>query len=166
MAILIAIPILGVLLLLQTAVISRFPLLHGFADLVMLAVIAWALQKRVQTAWQWGIIGGLLVGIVSGLPFWATLAIYLLAVSVALALRKRVWQAPILAMFIATFGITLLAHFISIVAVRITGTSLPLLQTLNLITLPSMILNLVLAIPTFYLLADLAKFLYPEALEA
>lgn len=166
MATLIAIPILGALLILQTAILSRFPLLHGSADLVMLAVIAWALQKRVQTAWQWGIIGGLLVGVVSGLPFVATLAIYLLAVLAALTLRKRVWQAPILAMFIATFGVTLLANFISIVAVRLTSASLPLLQTLNVITLPSVILNLVLAIPTFFLLADLAKALYPEALEA
>jgi rod shape-determining protein MreD len=166
MATLVAIPILGILLIVQTAVLNRFPLLHGAADLVMLAVIAWALQKRVKTAWQWGIIGGLLVGFVSGLPFWATIVIYLLAVVIALALRGRVWQAPILAMFIATFCITLLAHFLAIVALRLGGTALPLLQTLNLVTLPSLILNLVLAIPTFYLLTDLAKHLYPETLEA
>jgi rod shape-determining protein MreD len=165
MATWIAIPILGLLLLLQTAVLSRFPLLHGAADVVMLAVIAWALQKRVQTAWQWGIIGGLLVGIVSGLPFWATFTSFCLAVMVALALRRRVWQAPILAMFIAVFVVTVLEHLLAMIALRFSGTSVPPLQSLNIITLPSVILNLVLAIPTFYLLSDLAKWLYPEALE-
>lgn len=164
-ATLIAIPILGSLLVIQSAVLSRFPLLHGAADLVLVAVIAWALQKRVQTAWQWGIIGGLLVGMASALPFWACLAIYLLAAAVALALRKRVWQAPILAMFIATFVITLLSHLISVATLRINGTILPLTQTLNLISLPTVILNLIFAIPAFYLLADLAKWLYPEELE-
>lgn len=164
-ATLLAIPILGVLLLLQSAIFARFPLLRGTADLGLVVVIAWALQKRVQTAWQWGIIGGLLVGLASALPFWASLAIYLLAVAVALALRQRVWQAPILAMFIATFSITLLAHSITFIALRVSGVSLPLGQTLNLITLPSLILNLVIAIPAFYLIADLAKWLYPEQLE-
>jgi rod shape-determining protein MreD len=165
MATFIAIPILGFLVMLQSAVLTRFPLLHGTADLVLLAVIAWSLQKRVQTAWQWGIIGGLLVGLVSALPFWAAISIFALAVVISLALRQRVWQAPILAMFIATFLITLLAHAITVLALRLTGTSLPLVQTLNLISLPTVILNLVFAIPAFYLLADLAKWLYPEELE-
>ncbi len=163
---LIAIPIIGVLILLESAIFSRFPLLHGAADLVLLVVIAWALQKRVQTAWQWGIIGGLFVGLVSAQPFWAAMLSYLIAVAVALALRKRVWRAPILAMFIATFILTLLTHLIMIVALRIAGASLPLQQTLNLITLPSVVLNLILAIPIFFLLADLARWAYPEELEA
>jgi hypothetical protein len=165
MATLIAIPILGVLVLLQTAVFSRFPLLRGTADLVLIAVIAWALQKRVQTAWQWGIIGGLYIGLASALPFWATMIIFLLAVAAALALRQRVWQAPILAMFIATFALTLISHLITMGALRLNGVSLPLQQTLNLITLPSLILNLLMAIPAFFLLADLAKWVYPEKLE-
>ncbi len=43
---LIGIPILGGLMILQTSLLSRFPLLEGTSDLVMLAVIAWALQKH------------------------------------------------------------------------------------------------------------------------
>ena len=65
MAVLIAIPIMGVLAILQSSLVSRLPLLQGTPDLVMLAIIAWALQKRVQTAWQWSIIGGLVVSFYS-----------------------------------------------------------------------------------------------------
>lgn len=165
MATFLSIPILGGLLLIQSAILTHFPLLRGTADLVLVGVVAWGLQKRVHTAWRWGIIGGLLVGLASGLLFWASLAIYLAATGIALALRQRVWQAPILAMFIATFLATLIAHLITLIALRLGGTSLPLLQTLNLISLPSAILNLVFAIPLFYMLADLAKWLYPEELE-
>jgi rod shape-determining protein MreD len=166
MATFLSIPILGGLLLIQSAILTHFPLLRGTADLVLVAVVAWALQKRTQTAWRWGIIGGLMVGLASGLQFWASVIIYLAATGIALALRQRVWQAPILAVFIAVFISTLVAHFITFVALRLGGTSLPLLQTLNLISLPSVILNLVFAIPLFYMLADLAKWLYPEELEA
>ena len=165
MATFIAVPILGILLIFQTAIMTRFPLLHGIAEPVLLVVIAWALQKRVQTAWQWGIIGGLLVGITSQLPFVVSFVIYPLAAGGALLLRKRVWQVPILAMFVATFFGTLLIHMITIITLRISGGQIPIQEALNLITLPSMILNLVLAIPVYALIADLAKWVYPEELE-
>jgi hypothetical protein len=80
-------------------------------------------------------------------------------------LRQRVWQAPILAMFIATFIVIVFANGIAMLSLRLSGISLPIFQSLNLITLPSVILNVILAIPAFYLIADLAKWLYPEELE-
>jgi rod shape-determining protein MreD len=165
MAILISIPILSFLLILQSVIVSRFPLLHGTADLVLLTIIAWSLQKRVQTAWHWGIIGGLLVSIASALPFGVPLITYLIAVGLAILLRRRVWQVPILAMFVTTFFGTLIAHLIALVALRIAGTPLSLFETVNLITLPSLLLNLILAIPIYAIFSDLANSLYPEELE-
>ena len=64
MAIWISIPVLGSLVIIQSVIASRIALLQGTADIVMLAIIAWALQKRVMTAWHWAIIGGLLVSFV------------------------------------------------------------------------------------------------------
>jgi len=153
------------MLILQTAVFSKMTLLHGSTDLVMLTVIAWALQKRVQTAWQWGIIGGLSVSFVSGLPFLVPLISYLAAVGFALILRQRVWQIPVLAMFIVTFIGTFLTQALSIVALRITGVTIPLIQGLNTIMLPSIILNLLVALPIYALIGELANILYPEELE-
>lgn len=165
LATLISIPILIGLLILETTILSRFPLLHGTTDLVLLAVLAWALQKQVNTAWQWGIIAGLLVGIASAQMFAITVSLYLGAVGIALILRQRVWQVPSLAMLIATFAATLLFHGVTIVTQRLAGTTLPLQESLNLVTLPSMLLNLLLAVPVFALFSDLAKWLYPEKLE-
>jgi len=165
MTIVIAIPLLGALLILQSSVVSRVPLLHGTADLVLLAIIAWALQKRVQTAWHWGIIGGLLVSFASALPLGVVLGGYLLAVSLALTLRSRVWQVPILAMLVATFLGTIIAHLITLVVLRVSGVPLPWLQALNMVILPSVLLNLLLALPFYVLLGDLARWLYPAELE-
>jgi rod shape-determining protein MreD len=162
---LIAIPILGGLMILQTSLLSRFPLLEGTSDLVMLAVIAWALQKRVETAWQWCIIGGLIFSLVSALPVGAALVAYGLITILALVLRRHVWQAPLLAMLVTTFFGTLIMHLISWIAVLISGTILPFGEVINLITLPSLLLNLLLSIPVYILINDLAKWLYPEELE-
>lgn len=165
MATLIAVPIFSILLILQSAVISRIALLHGTADLLLLVVIAWALQKRVETAWHWSLIAGLMFSFVSALPVGVALLGYLLVTGMTLLLRQRVWQVPILAMLVATFLGTLLTQGLALAALRLTGDPLPILQAFNLITLPSILLNLILAIPAYALLGDLAGWLYPEELE-
>jgi rod shape-determining protein MreD len=164
-ALLISIPIFGILLMLQTAIFSRIPLLQGTTDLVLLALVAWALQKKVNTAWQWGIIGGVMVSFVSALPLGTPILAYMIAVALTLALRQRVWQVPMLAMFVATFASTLLSQAVDLFVLRLTGDQLPPLQVLNMITLPSILLNLLLAIPVYALIGDLASWLYPEEIE-
>lgn len=165
LAILVSLPVLAGLLILQSAIVSRMQLLNGSADLVLLAILAWALQKRVQTAWHWSIIGGLMVAMASALPFVVPLVTYPLAAAVALLLRQRVWQVPLLAMFVATFTGTLITHAFSLTALRLVGEPLPLGEALNLVTLPSLLINLLLAIPIYALIGDLAANLYPEELE-
>lgn len=165
MALLIAIPILGSLAILQSSVISRFTLLHGTADLVMLTLIAWALQKRVQTAWQWSIIGGLAMNITSAVPLGVPVISYAVTTGMALVLRRRVWQVPILAMFVVTFIGTLITQGITLFVLRLTGSNIDIMQALNIVTLPSILLNLLFAIPVYALISELANWLYPEEIE-
>jgi rod shape-determining protein MreD len=164
-AILIAFPILGGLMMLQSAVASRIPLMHGTVDLVLLALVAWALQNRVNTAWQWALIGGLLFSLASALPVGVMLAGYLGVVGLAELFKRRVWHVPVLAMFVTVFLGTLITHTFSILALLLTGTPLPLLQTMNLITLPSLLLNTLLAVPMYAMMGDLAGWLYPQEIE-
>jgi rod shape-determining protein MreD len=165
MDVLLAVPILGGLLMIQVGVLSHVPLLQGTADLLLVALVAWALQKRVRTAWQWAIIGGLMISYVSALPIGAYFIGYLAAVGLSLLLKQRIWQLPILAMLIATFFGTMLAQLIAIIALRLAGTPLPFFDAINLVTLPSVLLNLVLAVPFYALFGDLAYYLYPEEIE-
>ena len=164
-ATLLAIPILTILAIIQSVLISRFQLLRGTPDLILLVILAWALQKRVKTAWQWGIIGGLIVSIFSALPTGTILISYLLSVGMALLLKKRVWQVPVFAMFIAVFVATALTHATALVALRLAGNPISWEEALNLITLPSILLNLLLAIPAYALMGEMADWLYPDEIE-
>jgi len=165
MAVLVAFPILGGLLMFQSAVTSHIPLLHGTLDLVLLALAAWALQQRVDSAWQWALIGGLLFSLVSALPVGVMLLGYLGVVAIAELLKRRLWHVPVLAMLVTVFLGTLLTHGLSILALLLSGTPLPLLQSLNLITLPSLLLNILLSIPAYSLMGDLAGWFYPVEIE-
>ncbi|MFC1996452.1 hypothetical protein ACFLXI_02450 [Chloroflexota bacterium] len=165
MVTLLAIPLFIVLGIFQSAVVSRLPLLHGTADLILLVVIAWALQERVRTAWQWAIIAGLVVGYLSALNMIIPLAGYMLITGIALLLRQRVWQMPILAMLTVTLIGTLFINVMTALFLSLFGTPLPVLDTLKLIILPSTILNLLLAIPIYALIKDFAEWLYPEEID-
>lgn len=166
MPILFALPFLGVLVILQSAVVNRMPLLHGTPDLILLVITAWALRSRVKTHWHWTIIGGLLVSLFSSLPVYVYPAGYLAATALALFLRQRVWKVPLLAMFGVVFIVTLFIHFLTVFTLGLQGTLLPILEVLNQVTLPSLLLNLLLAVPIYAIIGDIADRFYPEELEA
>jgi rod shape-determining protein MreD len=158
---LLAIPVLALALMLQTAVISRISLLSGAADLILLVLIAWALQEQVESAWHWAVLAGVLIGFVSAVPPFAPMIGYLLVVVFARLVIRQIWQSPILALLSVTFFGTLVYHLVTYLALVITGTSLPFGDVLALIVLPSVFLNFLLAIPVHALIRDLALWVYP-----
>ena len=68
-------------------------------------------------------------------------------------------------MITATFLGTLITQAISVAALVINGTPIPLLEAFYMITIPSAMLNLLLAVPVYALIGDLASWLYPETIE-
>jgi len=162
---LVGIILFGILTILQSTVVTRMPLLHGTPDLILIFLLAWALQDRVKSAWHWCIIGSIYTSFYSALPFGTYIIAYLMATGVARLLKQRVWKAPILAMPAATFIGTLLVQIISVISLLIMGVNLPLVTVFNIIALPGLLLNLFLAIPVFFIMQDVARWLYPEELE-
>ena len=157
---LIAIPLLSLILVIQMAIVSRIPLLGGYADLMLVALAAWSLQERVETSWHWAIFGGILVGWVSALPWFIPIAGYLLMVAVARLLVRRIWQAPLLAIFIIVFFGSIIFHLLSALSLQLMGSPLLIGDALSVVTLPSLLLNLFLAIPAFPIFRDLAVWVY------
>lgn len=165
MAFLASIPIFISLVMAQAAIISRMPLLQGTADLVLLVVLAWALQERVKTAWHWAVVASLFASTSTALPFGTLVIAYLLVTGFSIYIGRRIWKAPLLGMLVSTFVGTLITLLISYVAVTITGVLIPPIQVVNLVILPGLLLNLLLAIPVFILVRDFANWVYPEELE-
>jgi len=162
---LISIPLFALLVMVQSAIVSRLPLLRGFPDLILLTMIAWALHERVTTSWQWGILGGIIAGYMSAIPIVVPIAGYLGAIAMARVFQHRIWKTPLLAMFLTTFLATLFYHGLTIGALQFAGTRFSIEQAVNLITLPSILLNLALALPVYGLVKELADWLYPVKIE-
>ena len=158
---LVAFPLLFLAVVLQSAIVSQIKLLSGYADLPLLMLGAWALQKQVKTAWLWAVLCFVMLAFVSAIP-WVVLAVgYFLIVYVARVLQRRVWQAPLLAMFSVTFVGTLVMHLLSFAVLQVLGTPFALGDVMGLITLPSLLLNILFSIPTYAFMRDLARWVYP-----
>ncbi|MBL8102011.1 MAG: hypothetical protein JNM02_05750 [Anaerolineales bacterium] len=157
----IAFPLLGLAVILQSSVVSQMRLISGYADLPLLVVAAWALQERVKSAWHWGIVACVMIGFVSSMP-WLVVGIgYLGVVFLAQTLQRRVWQAPLLAMFSVIFIGTLFIHLLSFGVLSLLGTPYPFNDVIGLVTLPSLLLNMLFSIPVYALMRDLARWVYP-----
>jgi rod shape-determining protein MreD len=152
---------LVVFYMLQLTVFSQTMLLSGTTDLVFLFLIAWSLQERIENSWLWTAIAGVLVSIVSAMPFFTPLIGYLAVVGFSNLLQRRVWRVPILAMFIVTFLGTFIQHAIYIIALQINGAPISWGQSLDNVILPSVLLNLIFAIPVYAIASDLAGRVYP-----
>jgi cell shape-determining protein MreD len=148
--------------MLQTSFIERINLLNGAADLVLLITAAWSLQERARGAWVWGVLAGILVGFVSGIAWYVPLAGYLVIVGLARILAHRVWQAPLLAMFTVTLIGTMILLMFTLVERTLLDVALPINLSFVQIILPSILLNLLLAIPVHSVIRDLVNRLYPE----
>ncbi len=158
---LIAFPLLAFVVILQSAVVSQMSLLAGYADLMLVILAALALRTEAASAWLWAILGGIMVSFVSGMPWPVLMVGYLFVVLLAQLLRQRVWQAPLLAMFSVIFLGTLSMNLFAILVLNFLGTSLPFGDTLGLIVLPSVLLNLLFSIPVYAVVRDLAQWVSP-----
>jgi len=164
-SLLLSLPILAFVLMLQTIIVSTLPLLSGFADLVLLVLTAWSLQERARSAWFWAVVGGAMVGLVSAIPFGVPLVGYLVVTAIARLLRRRVWQTPILSMFLVTFLGSLITQGLAMGMLIFNGTPLPVFDSINLVILPGTLVNLLLALPVYAVVTDLAQWVYPEEIE-
>jgi dolichyl-phosphate-mannose--protein O-mannosyl transferase len=159
---LIAVPVIILAVILQSAVVSRLTLLSGFGDLPLVMLAAWALQDQVDSAWHWAIATGIVVGFISGINWLVFVIGYVAVVALAKVLRMRVWQAPLLAMFSVTFLGTIIMAVLTLGVLRLSGVSIPLQDAFGLLTLPGVLLNLLLAIPVYAVMRDLAHWAYPS----
>ena len=159
---LIAFPLLALIVILQSAVITEIKLLYGYADLVLIVLAAWALKAEPVTAWIWAVFASLMVSFVSEMPWPVVFGGYALVILLAQILRNRVWQAPLLATYAVIFIGTLAMNMLALVVLNLLGRPIPLGESLGLIVLPSALLNLLLAVPVYIIVRDLSQWATPE----
>ena len=144
-------------MMLQYGVFSRWMILSGSPDLVLLLVIALCLHQKQRWFWILILIMGGVVGFVSALPFFLPMIVYMAVYLVSLSLKQRVWQTPLLAMFLLTFSATIVVNFLSIAVLFVQRIPFVFSEALVRVVLPSVFLNMFLAIPVHAIVRELIR---------
>jgi rod shape-determining protein MreD len=138
------IPLLVVVAVLQTTVVSHLTIWGVFADLPLLLVVSWGLLRGTREGMVWGFVGGLVVDLLSAAPFGAA-SLSLLAVGFLSGLGKAtVFRAHVALPLVTVFLATIVYDLIFLFVLQISGQTVTWLSSLFRIALPSAALNAVL----------------------
>jgi rod shape-determining protein MreD len=161
MSTLIGIPLLAILAILQSVIFNDLTLLDGRPDLILLTVVAWGINGRSREAMIWGLLGGLFLDQLSGIPL-GTSAIILIIIAYLVSFTEgRFWEANFLMPMGVMMLFSLLYHFLNIVIMWVLGKPMDLTFLIVRVILPSTFLNLILALPVSQLIRSLSRSLYP-----
>jgi rod shape-determining protein MreD len=152
--------------ILQTAIFSQMPLLNGTADLILLFLAAWSLQDRVKNSLLWAAITGVLISMVSAMPFFAPLFGYLGVIGISKLLQRKVWRVPILAMFIVTLLSTFFQLAFYVIVLQVNSSPISWRESLDMVILPSALLNLIFALPVYAIVNDIVGRISPLEVDA
>lgn len=144
-----------VTLMLQMGIVSNATLLAGSADLVLLFIAAWSLHQDNKNAWIFVLAFGLIVGSISAGPSLIPMVTYMLIFLAAKFMQHQIWRTPLLSMFLLTFFGTLFQNGFYLVGLWVQGVGFPVNQAFTDILLPSVLLNMLLAIPVNALVQEL-----------
>lgn len=153
-------------LMLQLSVFSQWKILSGNADLLLLFVIAWCLHDRSKYLWLLVLIMAGITNFVSALPIYVNLLVYAGVFLASRQIRSRIWQSPLLGMLVLTFLATLAQTVLTLGAIFIQRVDINFGDALVNVALPSLLLNMLLAIPVHALVRELAYYAFPKGVEA
>lgn len=156
-----------IIVMVQLGIFSNIQILAGKIDLLMLGVIAWIIQKKTEVIdiIIFAIITVLFIYLISAEPIIIILGLYSLLVFVVFWSKNNIQQLPIVSMLIFSAVFTFLHLVIFGFYLQLTGIPMLAEEVFQSVILPSMIINLIAAIPMYLLVNELHRWVYPFAEE-
>jgi len=160
MSILLSVPILLFLLILQTTIVSEVRLFHGAADLILVWLAAWGVNQQGLLRLPVGFLCRWTCVVCVSAAWYVYPSAYLVTVALAHYVSKQLWQSPLISMFAITLVASIMLYLISMAGLRLNGTIYSWQISLTNVIIPSVLLNLLMAIPVYALCRDLAGWVF------
>jgi rod shape-determining protein MreD len=160
----IAVPLLALVAVLQSAVLRQIQFAGGNLDLLFLIILCWSMLRPTEGL-VWAALGGLFADLLSGGPFGATAVVYLLAALAAGQIQGRLWGShPLIVMGLALLG-TGMSHLLGLAILGLIGRPLDVGYALAYVTLPTAFINVALVLPVYSALRALNRATRPHQLQ-
>jgi hypothetical protein len=159
---LLSIPVLLILLSIQITISSKFLLLDGFADIILVWLTAWVIQSRVRKSWVWFAVAIAMTAFISAVPWYAIFVSYSVIFLLGYFMKKRLWQSPMLSFFMVLILGSASNYLIQFLVLQIIGSNIPWIDAVQRIIIPSTIVNLIIGFPIYLIARDFSSMIYKD----
>lgn len=154
----IILPILTLGMIVQSAVIGHFSLLSGKADLLLLILISWNINKDDPYYFLWAIYSGALYALYSATPFYLPLILYILISYLTRKIKFMTYHLPIFLLILSTMVGSAVFYGLTIIQIWVySGFQIDISKMFWQTMVPSMFLNLVLILPVNFIIKEFAR---------
>jgi rod shape-determining protein MreD len=159
----VAIPLMLLLAVLQTAVLPRFPIFGLVPQISFLVALSWSLLHGLEEGLAWGFVAGIALDLFSIGPLGATALAYMTAVlAVAGLVRVLPENRFFIPVIMAALG-SAISLFVYLLFVRLLGFSASVETAVTLA--PIILLNAGFMLPVYWLINSIDRRVYPRRVE-
>jgi rod shape-determining protein MreD len=159
----IAVPLMALLAIVESSVLSRFPLAGVTPQLLFVIALAWGIHRGPEEGLIWAFIAGLFTDLFSLAPLGISSLAFMAGVGIPVLLQQVLPPRRLLvAVFSAALG-TVIYLTVYAIALRVFGFGASVRGLID--TLPLIVFHAVLIVPVYLLLASLLRVLRPRRVE-
>ncbi|MCY4537722.1 MAG: rod shape-determining protein MreD [Chloroflexi bacterium] len=122
---------------------------RGQLSLVMLLVLAWSIRSDLLSGFVWALVGGVLLDLYSATPIGTSSAALMIIVYAANGAAQKLYRMRIVTLLAMTLFATLFFQAYTYFAILLLGLSYDILMVIRLVFIPTIIYNLVGALPIY-----------------
>ena len=132
-------------------IIAPLPRMQGQIQLVMLLVLAFSLRSDLETALIWALVGGIFSDMHSALPLGASAAALVIIAYASNSVARQLYRIRVITLLLLTFAASSAYLAFNFVALLLLGLRYDPLLFVQLVALPTALLNMLAALPTYAL---------------
>lgn len=153
----IAVPLLALVVALQSSVIPQMRVAGGQPDLVFLIVLLWAAHADLKEGVFWAFVGGIFQDLQSITPLGTSTLAMLGTIYVASNLFRQLYHVNFLLLTGFVIIGTIIYHIIIQVVLGFSGVGIDITDFIRFIIAPTIVYNLILMLPIYWFLRRIQK---------
>ena len=158
------IPFLTLVAIFQGTAAPQIRIGSGYPDLMLLSVVSWELVQTRGEGYTWAFIGGLILDLIGGGPFGASILGLLAAAAVADRvggdLARQQMTLPLVSSFLGTFAF----HGVYLIMLRMFGWTIEPAAAVFRVVLPAAVINMALSPVIFRMMIAIHRRVTPPGL--
>jgi rod shape-determining protein MreD len=152
-----SIPILALAAAIQSTLVPQIRLLGGGPDLVFLIVLAWSVNANLESSVTWALVGGICQDLLSAAPI-GTSSVGLILVAFGVSqLASQVQGIGLIFLSGLALAGTFVQQVVFMLLLGLFGFRMDFIGDLNYVVFPTMLYNLVLIWPVYWLVRRIQR---------